>query len=265
MSTPRPQKPKRRWLRYSLRSLLILVTAICVATAYVAPIERTKRAVAIIEDAGGVVQYDYQVNGEDMPRPEWVAERFGLEYVASPVYARLARGATDAEIQAASHLTTLRELDCAEAPLTDSHLSLFSGHRELRILDLRGSRITDAGLQYLEHMQHLETIQLFNTAIGDDGAARLARLPTLRVVGLCETRITDNAMRPLASLPALYSLDIDFTSVTDAGLFELTSCKTVEFIYAANNAGVTTGSKVMLRRMLPRCFVDDCVIFRSPD
>jgi hypothetical protein len=213
--------------------------------------------VAVIESAGGVVRYDYQINGEDIPESEWL----GLDYLATPIYARLPTGATDSEIQAASYLTTLQELDFAEAPVSDIQLSLFAEHRELRILDLSQSSITDAGLRYLNRMHHLETLRLSGTAVGDDGAARLANLRTLKVVCLTDTRITDKAMRHIASLPALYSLHIDFTSVTDAGLFELKSCKTVEFVYARDNMGVTNVGILQLRGMLPHCFVDDGVIY----
>jgi hypothetical protein len=56
-----PARPRRRWFRYSLRTLLLAVTLVAVALAYwVNGAERQRRAVAAIEAAGGTVRYDYE-------------------------------------------------------------------------------------------------------------------------------------------------------------------------------------------------------------
>lgn len=51
-------KPKRRWIQVSLRTVLALVTLLCVVLSVcVVPAERQRRAVAAIEALGGIVTY----------------------------------------------------------------------------------------------------------------------------------------------------------------------------------------------------------------
>src|SRR5215469_3129191 len=52
-------KPKRRWMQVSLRTVLVLVTLLCVAlSVWVVPAERQRRAVKAIEALGGTVSYE---------------------------------------------------------------------------------------------------------------------------------------------------------------------------------------------------------------
>lgn len=51
-------KPKRRWLQFSIRTVLVLVTLLCVALSlWVVPAERQRRAVAAIEALDGTVYF----------------------------------------------------------------------------------------------------------------------------------------------------------------------------------------------------------------
>src|SRR5689334_19696866 len=56
-----PATTRRRWLRYSLRTLFVLVTLLCVWLGLWANrAERQKRAVAWFKAHGGEVHYDYE-------------------------------------------------------------------------------------------------------------------------------------------------------------------------------------------------------------
>jgi hypothetical protein len=51
-------KPDRRWAQLSLRTLLVIVTVLCVVLGmWIVPAERQRRAVAAIEAVGGSVEY----------------------------------------------------------------------------------------------------------------------------------------------------------------------------------------------------------------
>src|SRR5664279_5665968 len=60
--------PNRRWFRYSLRTLFVLVTVIAVALGIgVEGAQRQRRAVERIVEMGGTVYYDYQYDFRDHP------------------------------------------------------------------------------------------------------------------------------------------------------------------------------------------------------
>ena len=51
-------RPKLRWYQYSLRSLFVFVTLVCIVLGlYIGPKHRRHQAVVAIEDAGGTFQY----------------------------------------------------------------------------------------------------------------------------------------------------------------------------------------------------------------
>ena len=61
-------KPKRRWFRFSLRTLFVLVTAFCVWLGWeVNAARRQKEAVEAIVKAGGTIGYDFQIRPAAIP------------------------------------------------------------------------------------------------------------------------------------------------------------------------------------------------------
>src|SRR5215471_11590959 len=87
--------PRPRWLRYSLRTLLLLMTGLCIWLALqVNAARRQREAVAAILKAGGEVYFDYQLTRQPdgtlakVPKPQdaspnaplWLREFLGDEY-----------------------------------------------------------------------------------------------------------------------------------------------------------------------------------------
>jgi len=85
--TTTPSKLRRRWFQFSLRTLFVLVTVLCVWLAVTANRARNQReAVAAIEELGGSVRYEYQNSfGQEPPGPKWLRELVGEEYFVSVV------------------------------------------------------------------------------------------------------------------------------------------------------------------------------------
>jgi len=62
-----PSKPKRkrRWLRYSLRTFLVVLTVFCVwLGALVYRVNKQREAVQWVKDHGGEVYYEFEVEYE---------------------------------------------------------------------------------------------------------------------------------------------------------------------------------------------------------
>jgi hypothetical protein len=79
-------KPARRWFQYSLRSFLILLTALAVWLGVVVNRAREQReAVKAIDAEGGWVRYDWEEDpfgSEDQkpPEPAWLLRLFGKDF-----------------------------------------------------------------------------------------------------------------------------------------------------------------------------------------
>ncbi|MCH7725193.1 MAG: hypothetical protein IH991_01740 [Planctomycetes bacterium] len=69
---PANPKRKRRWLRYSLRTFLLLLTVFAVWLGLlVHRVNKQKEAVQWVRDMGGVVRYDFELDeyGVDLADP----------------------------------------------------------------------------------------------------------------------------------------------------------------------------------------------------
>src|SRR5262245_8259132 len=101
----------KRWLRFSLRTMLVLITALCIWLGFqVNAARRQREAVTAILNAGGIVAYDYQVvsrrqrtslapgisswqdysfdSGRATPGPKWLRQYIGDDYFRTAVGVR---------------------------------------------------------------------------------------------------------------------------------------------------------------------------------
>ena len=82
-------QPKRRWLRMTLRTFLVLLTVACVWLGWLANrANNQRRTVQWATELGGYVSYDYQYHPEP-PGPEWLRNLIGIHYFANVVRVRL--------------------------------------------------------------------------------------------------------------------------------------------------------------------------------
>ncbi len=233
-------RPWRRFLRFSVRGLIVLVLVIGAGLGWVVRSARIQReAVAAIRNAGGVVFYDWEwSNGKNIPGGElWargcLVDRIGVDYFGHVTFVRLTPGeADDAAILQVGRLTGLQVLyhdqssfDCVSTSsnLSDAGLTHLKGLTSLSelTLNLKDTHVTDAGLVFLKGLTNLSHLDLSGARITGTGLAHLKGLTRLNQVGLRHTHVTDAGLTHLKGLMQLSAVDLMDARVTDAGLLNL--------------------------------------------
>ena len=255
----------RRWLRYSLRTLLIGVAAICIILAvWVVPSERQRRAVAAIRDSAGFVAYDYEIDAyneddeddeDDVPFPEWASDLLGIDYFAEPVLVHFMSDSTDADLANVGVLSDLEALVInATEHVTDAGLNHLSGLTRLKILFL-GFPVSDAGLSRLRRLTALEELTLGGPIIGNDSMLRLSKMLRLRELSLDHTNVGDEGLKNLAGLTNLEFFSLRGTNVTDRGLAHLTNLRRL-WALDLSDTQVTDQGCEKLQLALPECEIE---------
>lgn len=244
---------KRRWLQFSLRTLLLFMLLASIGLSWVAvkmeQARKEREAVEAIRKTGGSVGYDYEfspsgnrvVNGK--PRtPAWLRRVLGEDFFDSVVAATVNNDAalehlkrfkqlrdvnlyghqiTDSGIEHLEALTQLRNVYLYEIAITDAGLEHLKGLTQLEELYLNGTRITDGGLEHLDGMRQLQTLVLDDTQVTDAGLEHIHGLTRLERLFLVGTKVTDAGLRHLQGLHQLRELWVGQTQVTDEGIKKL--------------------------------------------
>ncbi len=213
-TAPTTTTPRRRWLQFSLRTLLVATLLACCVFAWMAYRSRSgrqQRAAAIaLQTSGASVQFDPRLDSDS----------------------RFLKAASEGPIGAFADMfaPNVDDVFAEDKPLTDADLVNLRGLKHLDRLVLSGTKITDAGLEHLRHVPQLPNLQLSRTAITDAGLVHLKAVPRLEVLLLDGTEITDAGLVHLRALPRLRVLDLSGTAIGDAGLAHLQDLKQLDFL-----------------------------------
>ena len=193
------RRSRRRWLQFSFRSLLVLVTLLCVALSlWVVPLERRRRAVTAIEALGGSVSFvDGQTTNESFPKAflrRWLPQ---------------------------AYLDEVEQVGLSNTQVTNAELAHLEGLTALQGLWLDDTQVTDAGLEHLQGLAGLRQLWLINTQVTDAGLAHLKGLTSLQSLGLTNIQVTNSRLANLRRLAGLKLLILDSTQITDAEMAEL--------------------------------------------
>jgi hypothetical protein len=183
--------PWRKLLRFSLRSLLVLVVVIACWLGWIVHSARVQRdAIAAIKKLGGTALYDWErKDGRSLPSgkprwPKWLVDRIGIDYFGHVTQVRLVATPelSDVEFDHISRLSGLEELDLHRSPVTDDQLACVERLPELQSLVLFNTEVSDAGMARLKRLVHLGKLSIENTKVTDAGVQSLQRaLPTLMI------------------------------------------------------------------------------------
>lgn len=260
------QKPKRRWFRYSLRTLLLLVGVAGAGFGWlgykVRQIQQQKGAIEAINKLGGRVHYDCHVDSDgnliDFPTPVgpvWLRKLMGDESLGNVVGVNLSDAkvigdgpsqlqglnqvkwlaldnpyVTNADLVHLRRLTKIEALSLRTSQITDAGLVHLQGFTKLERLYLNDTQVTDAGLVFLRRLNQIRELDLCNTKVSNAGLIHLQALTQLRKLFLGKTQITDVGLIHLEGLSQLEELDLNNTQVTDAGLSFLAGLNRLQWL-----------------------------------
>lgn len=163
------EKPRRRRFRFSVRTLLLLMTLVSIPFCWlgykVRQAQQQRETVEKIGKLGGVVVYDYEPSLSygfqhpvNPPGPQWLRSLFGVDFLADVDRVWLPFNYPVNGIVHLRSLPSLRQLTIKAVPISDSDLVHFEG------------------------LSNLEDLNLYETHVSDEGCARLQRaLPKLRI------------------------------------------------------------------------------------
>jgi hypothetical protein len=264
MTSATPSR-RRRWLQFSLRSVLVITALIAVALGWGNQLAR---------------RYDARQRIEQLPikieveaGPAWITDRFGAgigkyfdqlvsidftgcDDLSGPIdldglllpnlnrqsalrklnLGRLCE-VDDRYLAAIGGLDQLEELILDETNVTDDGLRHLSGLRQLKTLSLfAANRVSDSGLEHLKALDRLEVLDLSEAEASDGCGEALAQLRTLRRLNLAHTAVGDAVLQHLQHLTRLKYLNLSGTKVTSQGLKHLAQLLELKELYLAGTS-----------------------------
>ncbi len=284
-SSERDKTPRmRRWLQFSLRSLLIVTVLCAIGAAWLGRrIEQKRRemeTVKLIKANGGTVVFDYERDQQGAIRksggvpngPPFLRRLLGDNFfsevdsvdfqntescgvvLAGPIESLPnlkslsvfnGANATDADMEHIQALSRLERLDLSSTHISDIGLTKLTALRELKYLDLAGTKIADDGIGAISALSKLENLCVYGTNVGDIGVARLDGLSSLKYLDLSRTKITDAAAIHVARFPSLEELHLQDTDIGDLAVERLETLRSLRVL----NLSGTNITDVGLKRL----------------
>jgi Leucine-rich repeat (LRR) protein len=255
-ASPAPH-PWRKYLRFSVRGLIVLVLLIGGGLGWIVRKAHIQRnAVAAIQEAGGSFRYNFEWYG-GKSIPEWLIDLFGADYLGQIAVVDFSSSAspTDATLAHVGRLTGLQLLDVDSPSVGDAGLAHLKGLSNLSTLMLSGTQVTDAGLVHLKGLSNLSTLVLNGTKVTDAGLAHLKGLTGLSSLYLTDTQVTDSGLIHLKGLTNLSHLNLENTHITDAGLAHLKGLTKLRQLWVQNTQVSDAGVNA-LNQALPSLWIN---------
>jgi internalin A len=181
--------PWRRYLRFSVRGLIVVVLVIGAWLGWMVEGAHIQRDVAArIRKAGGSVVYEWDWrDGNSNPvgkpwAPRWLVDLIGVDYFGRVTMVQFSSvaSATDASLADVGHLSGLQYLGVLSPSITDAGLARLKTLRKLSRLYIDSSQVTDAGLAHLKGLNELSVLSLRGTQVTDAGLEHLKGLTNSR-------------------------------------------------------------------------------------
>ena len=188
-------KPKRRWLQFSLRTLFVVVTVFCIWVGITAKRAREQRlAVEAILELGGTVFYDfhyYEEDGEtsinpsrEPSSPKWLRDWLGLDLFHRVRKVQAVKLLQIPQFPSGGiHFLGPMPQATQLSQRIDEHMVHLAALHDLETLDLSHSDLTDAGLGYVTGFTNLQYLNLRNTDVTEDSVKKFQQsLPNCQII-----------------------------------------------------------------------------------
>lgn len=241
----------RRLTRVSLRLLLALLTLVCLWAGKLSiDARRQKAAVEWVEDRGGLVRYDWQVDRQtnklltrENPTPAWLRTAFGDHCFQTAVAVSLMQPVEGSDYSTLAELPEVGFLQLSGTKI--ANLAPLASMKKLEVLLLGDNEIVD--LRPLAELRQLKDLYLDNNKIVD--LTPLSSLDRLATLVASNNQVID--LSPIGRLPNLTALDMSHNPIAD--LTPLSTLLRIEMVRITN--GQIVDCSPLLK--LPTLFVAD--------
>ena len=226
MSCDLPKKHRRRWLRYSLRTWLVVMTVVAVCGGWwCLSVMRQREAVEKMQAAGFVVRYDFEWDNvrrnPECPVPKFLRSLLGVNSYHNVVEFQLPHDPylrehvnVAAVRNVLSSLPHLKSLGL-RGPASDADLCLIGRLTDLEFLGLDELVATDKGNEKLAHLRNLKWLELCGP-LTDGNVRAISRLPRLEWLTIFDVELSHHMMAEIGSMTQLISLDLlDCRGISD--------------------------------------------------
>jgi hypothetical protein len=262
--------PKRRWLQFRLRTLLVSVVLISLAMSWLAlqlkRLAEEQRDIRLILQAGGAVDFETTPHRPSElaywlgSPPYWLRRLCGKEEVSFVQLALL--DPTIEDVRALPNIAAERFCVRLSGTVDDPRLKELARLDRVTYLYIaaydtarrhRPPMVTDAGISHLAELERLEELSIKGRArITDTGFRHIALIETLRQLGLHDVRISQSGLKHLRGLPHLETLSIQCDQIGDQGLAHLGQMTNLIHSLELRTEGRITDAGLAHLEQLPR-------------
>jgi hypothetical protein len=193
---------RRRWLQFSLRTLLIAVLILSLPLSWFAgKMQRARRQARTVQAIRreGSVSYEWEAHHRERP---WMCRLFGDDLVSPIIVVCLFdSAATDATLAQIEEFTALRELQICNGTVSDDGLKHLGCLASLTHLTIVNSPITNQGMTHLAHLTSLEHVNIHETHVTPEGWEHIRHLPNLTSLFATEGASAEQIRRFESAVP----------------------------------------------------------------
>lgn len=231
------EKHRGRWLRFSLRTMAVLLTVVCLFLGWIGPkwvaAQREKVAVEKIAAAGAMIQYDYQEDWENDDSDPVPHGAFVLRYLLGE--------------HILSRATTVYFYPGSKP---NEAADLLPELTQLRTVTFGTDvKLTDASVEAMVGCENLTKIWTASGVFSAKQLAMLSSVKSIQHLSLCDRSASDACLQQLHLFPNLKSLSIDSRLSTDIGIQAIAEVSSLESLVARSIPNVTNEGITPLHRL----------------